>query len=127
MDKIITISEHAKYGFENTSYPAVNNQTGEEFEAKVTCPIEIVGYPVKDIKQTNIDLDLEHDFNFLTVGTFIERKNLQNTIKWFVEEFYDKEVGLVVKTSMAKNSIKDRFITQNKLKSILQEYEGRTL
>jgi glycosyltransferase involved in cell wall biosynthesis len=126
MDKIITISEHAKYGFENTSYPAVNNKTGEEFEAKVTCPIEVIGYPVKNVKQSNIELHLEHDFNFLTVGTFIERKNLENTIKWFVEEFYDKEVGLVVKTSMAKNSRKDRFITQNKLKSILQEYEDRT-
>jgi len=125
MDKIIVVSEHAKYGFDNTEYKAANNQTGEEFMAKVTCPIEVVSYPVKNIDSTKIDLDLKHDFNFLTVGTWIVRKNLENTIKWFVEEFYDQEIGLVVKTSLAKNCLRDREFAHTRLKELLVEYEGR--
>jgi len=125
MDKIIVVSEHAKYGFVNTTYPAKNNQTGEEFIAAVTCPIEVAGYPVKIIEPEEIKLNLKHDFNFLTVGTWIARKNLECTIKWFVEEFYDQEVGLIVKTSLAKHSLRDREFTHLRLKQLLNEYEDR--
>jgi hypothetical protein len=69
--------------------------------ARVECPIDVIGYPIKEIESADLDLDLKHDFNFLTVGTWIPRKNLENTVKWFVEEFYDQEVGLVIKTSAA--------------------------
>jgi len=125
MDKIIVVSEHAKYGFENTEYPATNNNTGNEIVAKVQCPVEVVGYPVKKIEPIDINLDLRYDFNFLTIGTWIARKNLENTIKWFVEEFYEQEVGLIVKTSLAKNCLRDRKYTENRLKALLEEYEGR--
>tara|TARA_Y100000310_G_scaffold140722_1_gene140136 strand:- start:1077 stop:2333 length:1257 start_codon:yes stop_codon:yes gene_type:complete len=125
MDKIIVVSEHAKYGFDNTEYPATNNDTGKEIIAKVTCPVEVVGYPVKHIEPAEIKLDLKYDFNFLTVGTWIVRKNLENTIKWFVEEFFEKEVGLIVKTSLAKNCLRDRDFTHNRLKELLKEYGDR--
>jgi glycosyltransferase involved in cell wall biosynthesis len=125
MNKIIVTSNHAKFGFENSEYPATNNQTGEQVSVKTTCPIEVVNYPAKDIEPKDIELDLEHDFNFITVATWIPRKNLENTVKWFVEEFYDKEVGLVVKTSLAKNCLQDRETSFMKLKELLKEYEGR--
>jgi glycosyltransferase involved in cell wall biosynthesis len=125
MDKIIVVSEHAKFGFENTEYQATNQQTGQEFIAKVNCPIDVVGYPVKEIEPQDITIDLRDDFNFLTVGTWIPRKNLENTIKWFVEEFYDQEIGLVVKTSLAKNSLRDREVANMRLKDLLGEYEDR--
>ena len=125
MDKIIVVSEHAKYGFDNTEYPAKNAATGQDFMAKVTCPIEVVGYPVKDIEPTPISLDLKYDFNFLTMGTWIPRKNLENTIKWFVEEFYDQEVGLIVKTSLAKNCVQDKEVSTFRLKELLSEYKDR--
>jgi len=125
MDKIIVVSEHAKFGFENTITNATNTQTGEQVKLKVACPIEVVGYPVKEIKAASIDLDLKDDWNCLVVGTWIPRKNLNNTIKWFVEEFYDQEVGLIVKTSLAKNSLRDRNYAHTQLKMFLQEYEGR--
>ena len=35
MDKIIVVSEHAKFGFDNTEYPAHNKATQEDFIAKV--------------------------------------------------------------------------------------------
>jgi glycosyltransferase involved in cell wall biosynthesis len=125
MDKIVVISEHTKQSFINTIYPAVNNKTGEEFEAKVTCPVEVVGYPVKKIEPEKLDLDLKYDFNFISIGTWIIRKNLENTVKWFVEEFHDQEVGLILKTSKAKNSIRDRMATKHQLKQLLNEYGDR--
>ena len=36
------------------------------------------------------------------------RKNLQTTVKAFVEEFKDEDVGLVIKTNIAKNCLMDR-------------------
>tara|TARA_R110002020_G_scaffold121138_12_gene275597 strand:- start:43 stop:1308 length:1266 start_codon:yes stop_codon:yes gene_type:complete len=125
MDKIIVVSEHAKYGFINTEYPAQNNSTGENFMAKTTCPVDVVNYPVKEIEPKPISLDLKYDFNFLTVGTWIPRKNLENTVKWFVEQFYDEEVGLIVKTSMARNCLQDREITSMRLQELLNEYKER--
>jgi len=125
MDKIIVVSKHSKFGFDTTEIKTQDPASGQEFIAKVNTPIDVVGYPVKDIQTKPIKLELKDDFNFLTVGTWIPRKNLENTIKWFVEEFYDQEVGLVVKTSLAKNSKRDRQITEIRLKDLLAEYENR--
>ena len=125
MDKIIVVSEHAKFGFENTEVKGQNSQTQQEFIAKVNCPIDVVGYPVKNIDAVKPNLELKDDFNFLTIGTWIPRKNLEKTIKWFVEEFYDQEIGLVVKTSLAKNCLRDREVAYIKLKQLLNEYKDR--
>jgi len=125
MDKIIVVSNHAKFGFDNTMIKVQNGMTGEVFETKIDTPIEVVGYPVKKVKKAKIDLDLKHDFNFLTVGTWIPRKNMGNTIRWFVEEFYDQNVGLIVKTSLMKNCLQDREAMQNTIRKILSEYKDR--
>ena len=125
MDKIIVVSNHAKFGFETSEYEAANNQTGEKFQAKVTTPIEVIGYPVKELEAADVSLDLKYDFNFLTIGTWIIRKNLENTITWFVEEFFEQEVGLIVKTSLVRNSVKDRHFTKKRLTELLKPYEGR--
>ena len=125
MDKIIVVSEHSKYGFDNTTTKATNSQTGLEFDARTECPVEVVGYPAKNIIPEDIELSLKNEWNFLLVGTWIPRKNLENTIKWFVEEFYDQDVGLVVKTSLAKNCLRDREITHSKLQQLLKEYSER--
>ena len=125
MDKIIVTSEHAKYGFENTETPAFDQSSGRQIMAKVNCPIDVVGYPVKEIEPSELELELKHDFNFLAVGTWIPRKNLENTIKWFVEEFYDQSVGLVIKTSLAKNCLVDRDFTRKRVKDLLSEYSER--
>lgn len=125
MDKIIVVSEYAKYAFVNTEYPGTNNQTGEEMMAKITCPIDPIGYPVKNIEPADIDLNFTTNFNFLVVGTWIARKNLENTIKWFVEQFYEEDVGLVVKVTQAKNSLIDRRHCEARLKELLGEYEDR--
>ena len=109
MDKIIVVSSHSKQVFENTEYQAQNTQTGEQVVLKTQTPVEAVGYPVKTFDNLpELDLGLSTAFNFLTVAQFGPRKNLQNTIKWFIEEFRDENVGLVVKSNIAKNCLMDR-------------------
>jgi len=123
VDKIITISEHSKNTYLNTSYEAKNEQTGEvirDFRCQV--PIDIVHYPVKKFEKADINLEFEPNFNFLTVAQWGPRKNLSNTIKWFIEEFIDVPVGLVVKISIVNNSIIDRYECEKRVKSILSNY-----
>lgn len=126
MNRIVVVSEHAKYGFENTVYPAKNEATGEMFEAKVNTPISVANYPVRDFEaDPNFKLDLKHDFNFLVLAQWSPRKNIEKTIKGFVEEFLDQDVGLVIKINSANNSLHDREFTKVKLNAILQEYKDR--
>lgn len=109
MDKTIVVSTHSKQIFEMTEYQAVNQQTGEEITLQTSTPIEAVGYPVKSFDNLpDLNLNLSTAFNFLTVAQFGPRKNLLNTIKWFVEEFRNEDVGLVVKSNIAKNCLMDR-------------------
>ena len=125
MDKIIVPSEHAKYGFENTIYNAINNATGEQVLLKNTTEVQVVHYPVKDISPEPLELELSTDFNFLLVAQWGVRKNLENTVKWFIEEFKDEEVGLVIKANIRKNCLRDRRFCINKLKGLLSKYEDR--
>ena len=97
MDKIITVSNHSKNVFNNTVYDAMNQQTGERFKIRNQVPIEVVNYPVRTLEQDPFDIDLQYDFNFITVAQFGPRKNIDNTLSWFVNEFHDDEVGLVLK------------------------------
>ena len=125
VDRVIVVSEYAKEAFMNAEYPATNSETGEQVMAKVECPIDVVGYPVKTIEPAEINLELTTDFNFLTVGTWIPRKNLENTIRWFVEQFYEENVGLIVKTTLARNALFDRRQCEFRLKEFLKEYTDR--
>ena len=109
MDRIIVVSNHSKNVFERTEYQAENSQTKERFILKTQVPVDSVGYPVKTFETLpELELELNTDFNFLSVAQYGPRKNLQNTIKWFVEEFRNENVGLVVKTNLAKNCLLDR-------------------
>jgi glycosyltransferase involved in cell wall biosynthesis len=126
MNKIIVVSSHSKQVFENTEYSAENTETGEKVQLKMQVPIDFVNYPVKTYENIpDLKLGLDTDFNFLTVAQFGPRKNLQNTIKWFVDEFRDENVGLVVKSSIAKNSLMDRKRLHNDLNNFLRQMGDR--
>jgi glycosyltransferase involved in cell wall biosynthesis len=126
VDKIITISQHSKETFERTSYSAQNKETGQTIDDfRTTVPIEIVHYPVKPVEPSGVEIELETDFNFLAVAQWGERKNMENTIKWFVEEFIDQEVGLVLKMNTMKNCLYDRMHTEKKLREALHKYPQR--
>lgn len=118
VDKVVVVSEHAKWGFENTEYDAVD-QYGNEAKLKLTTPIEVVGYPVRDIvEEDKFEIELDYDYNYLVVGQWGPRKNLENLIKWWLEECWEDEVGLILKTSTRKNNLLDRHITANRVASI---------
>tara|TARA_Y100000034_G_scaffold132464_1_gene195501 strand:+ start:1115 stop:3094 length:1980 start_codon:yes stop_codon:yes gene_type:complete len=126
MDRIIVVSNHAKYGFDNTSYEAVNNTTGEIIrDFKTTTPITVVNYAHRHFEPENIDLKLDYDFNFLTIAQKSPRKNLSNTVRWFVDEFRNDEVGLIIKSNIKSNSTVDRHFSENDLKGLLGDYKDR--
>jgi len=127
-DKIITVSEHAKEGLEKTVWK-VQDQFGRPHDFKLNTPVEVVGYPVKQFKQFENHkewLPLDYDFNFLCVAQWGPRKNLENTIRWFVEEFRNDKVGLVCKISHTNNSILDRNDCEKRLQDILKSYPNHT-
>ena len=126
MDKIIVVSNHSKDVFLNTVYQAVNQTTGQEVQLKLEKPIEAVNYPVKTFDSLpEIEINVDTSFNFLAVAQFGPRKNLPNTIKWFVEEFRNDDVGLIVKANIAKNSLIDREHLQGQLTQMLRSLGER--
>ena len=127
IDRMITVGEHGKKVFENTTYTLTNNETGEQRpDFKVNVPITAVNYAVIETEPTPLEIDLETDKNFLAVAQWGPRKNLDNTIKWFIDEFKDDEtVGLILKTNLAGDSIIDRNMTQTRLGNLLRQYKDR--
>ena len=124
MDKIIVVSNHSKDVFVNTVVEA-QDQFGNKHPYKLTKPIEVVNYPARVQSFTEVELDLPHDFNYLLISQWGPRKNFENTIKWFVEENIDREVGLVVKTNSYKNCRIDRAFTHKRLQALLAPYKDR--
>jgi len=126
MDKIIVVSSYSKQVFENTEYQAQNTQTGEQVILRTQTPVEFVNYPVKTFENLpELNLEISTSFNFLTVAQFGPRKNLLNTIKWFIEEFRNEDVGLVVKSNIAKNCLMDRNRLQANLTNFLRQQGER--
>jgi len=120
MDKIIVVSNFSREAFLNTIY-SMQTQTGEQRKVSAKGPFEVVNYPFRPIDPSEIDLDLKYDFNFLAMAQWSPRKNIENTLRWFVEEFFDQEVGLVLKTSVANNSYLDYIHTKRTIKNILED------
>jgi glycosyltransferase involved in cell wall biosynthesis len=120
MDKIIVISNHAKAGFINTVF---GDQTGQQYRVKT--PVEVVHLPYRNVEKKDLDLQLKHDFNFLSVCQWGPRKNLDQTIIGFLEEFRNEEVGLVLKINTSNDSILDRGLTEKRLENLLSNYPNR--
>lgn len=126
MDKVITISEHSKQVLLNTSYEGVDRSTGQKAFLKCVKDVAIVHYPVKHYDNVDLDLNLNTKFNFLTVAQWGPRKNIGNTINWFVEEFIDNpDAGLVVKTFVKGGSLIDRKHIVREVSNILKKYDNR--
>lgn len=126
MDKVITISEHSKETFLNTVYKGVDQRTNQPAVLKCNKGIEIVHYPVKEYEEVDLNLNLDSKFNFLTVSQWGPRKNVGNTIVWFIEEFYDNpDVGLVIKTFLKGGSKMDHQFVKAHIEKLLKKYEDR--
>jgi len=134
MDLIIVPSNHSKEVLENGRAVWQNQQTGESGGLKIEKPIVICneGVDTGIFNPTNklwdnkvTDLELEADFNFLHVGQWgqggygEDRKNISNLVKYFIETFKGrKDVGLVLKTNMARNNESDYETVLLRLKQI---------
>ena len=127
MDKILVVSQHAKDSYVNTIAQATNQNTGESFPYKLETPVEVVweNTPTSQEIEEIPGFSPKHEFNFLNVSQMGPRKNLDNAIKWFVEEFIDQDVGLILKTNTRANSKIDLEHTEKSLKAILAPYPDR--
>lgn len=125
IDKLIVPSEHAKSGFEGTSYEVLNTETNQKTILECGAPVEVVHYPVKQVDAIPLDFSTTTDFNFLSVALLGPRKNLENMIKWFIEEFKDENVGLILKTGRSKGGSMDLEATINHLKQVVGKDDSR--
>tara|TARA_R110002020_G_scaffold421418_4_gene630538 strand:- start:25348 stop:26622 length:1275 start_codon:yes stop_codon:yes gene_type:complete len=126
VDKIITISQHSKNVFNNTTYDVTNRETGQPVPNwGIEVPIDVVGYPTLDVESEPLEMDLTTTKNFVAVSQWGPRKNLSNTIKWFMQEFKDDEdTGLILKTNLASDSLPDRLNTIQRLEGLIQQVES---
>jgi len=134
MDLVIVPSEHSKHVMVSTMIDWMNKQTGEKGTFKINKPVvvcpegvdENVFKPVEPDEYENLlNLNFSSEFNFLHVGQWgnggfgEDRKNISNLVKYFIETFAGrKDVGLVLKTNMARNTPQDKEIVVNRLKQI---------
>jgi glycosyltransferase involved in cell wall biosynthesis len=114
MSHILVVSEHAKKNLKSSK-----DQSG----VAVSTPISVVPFGHDNtLEKIDIykEMNLSTKFNFLTVLQMAPRKNFDNMLKWFVEEFKDdEEVGLVIKTQLQNNSTLDFYATKTRISSIL--------
>ncbi len=126
MDKILVVSEHAKQTYKNTEAHAKNQVTGQVQPYRLMTPIEVTHeYTERNEPEDVPQLNLEYDNNFLLVSQMGPRKNFDNAVKWWVEEFIDQEVGLIVKTNIRSNSLIDYDACMATFKNVLSEYKDR--
>lgn len=122
MDKILVVSHHGKSTYERTH---VTLKDGTEY--RLNTPVEIV-HETTPLAQTTEEIpgfNPRHDFNFLVVSQFGPRKNFENTITWFVENFQDQEVGLILKTCLKGGSTMDLEATERRLEAVLRRFPER--
>ena len=125
IDKILVVSNHAKDTYEKTIAQATN-QINETFDYKLETPIDVVWECTPRSQPEEVPgFDPSTDFNFLMVSQMGPRKNYENSIRWWVEEFFDKDVGLILKTNTRANSVMDREYTESTISAILKEYTDR--
>jgi len=103
IDKVIVPSQHSKNGF------------AEALSEK----IEVINFPARNLRQKKTDFEFSTDFNFLSVAQLSPRKNVEQTIQAFVEEFQNEEVGLVLKLSVKSGSHIDREYVKERLETLL--------
>lgn len=123
LDKLIVPSVHAKEGFLTTSYEVHNTQTDQRVTLSCNSPIDVVPYPIKDIEPDHLDFEVGTKFNFLSVALLGPRKNLERMIKWFMEEFKNDDVGLILKTARTSGSNMDKMVTRDHLSSVIEPFK----
>jgi glycosyltransferase involved in cell wall biosynthesis len=129
-DLIIVPSQHAKETFTNTTY---TDQAGNYVKLTVPTVVLFEGvdttiYNTNPVTSNVRQFDFDADFNFISVGLGFDkgmgedRKNLTTLVKWFCEQFKgNKNVGLVLKSSIVGYSSIDLKFLKTKIEGIKRE------
>ncbi len=136
MDMIITTSQFSGEVLMSTVYNETDNVTGKLIKQhKIEKPIKVLFEGVHtdtfNNEYNDIDLDINEDFAFLFVGHWLkgnlgqDRKDVGMLIKCFAEAFKNEEdkPALVLKTSSATFSIKQREDLAKKIKELVNNIE----
>ncbi len=136
MDMIITTSQFSSEVLMSTVYNETDNVTGKLIKQhKIEKPIKVLFEGVHtdtfNNEYNDIDLDINEDFAFLFVGHWLkgnlgqDRKDVGMLIKCFAEAFKNEEdrPALVLKTSSATFSIKQREDLAKKIKELVNNIE----
>ena len=83
--------------------------------------IHVIGFQNRAVKgkAKKLDLGVTTEKNFLSVAQWSPRKNIEQTISSFVQEFMLEDVGLIMKLSLKSGSNIDRHYTLDRIKTFL--------
>lgn len=138
MDMIITTSTFSRDVLLSTVYNESEKNTGKLVKQhRIEKPVKVL-FEGADLNVYNntpkgtFDLDIEEDFAYLFVGHWLkgnlgqDRKDVGMLIKTFAETFKDYEVkpALVLKTSSAYFSVKDREVFVKRIKDLVAGIEA---
>jgi glycosyltransferase involved in cell wall biosynthesis len=136
MDMIIATSQFSSEVLMSTVYNETDNVTGKLIKQhKIEKPIKVLFEGVHpdtfNNEYSDIDLNINEDFAFLFVGHWLkgnlgqDRKDVGMLIKCFVEAFKNEEnkPALILKTSSATFSIKQREDLSKKIKELVGDIE----
>jgi glycosyltransferase involved in cell wall biosynthesis len=138
MDLIIATSTFSRDVLLSTVYNENEKNTGKLVKQhKIEKPVKVLfeGVDLKiynDSPKEILDLNIEEDFAFLFVGHWLkgnlgqDRKDIGMLIKTFAETFKNEEVkpALVLKTSSASFSVKERETFAAKIKDLVSDIKN---
>ena len=137
MDLVITTSTFSRDVLLSTVYNENEKNTGKLVKQhKIEKPVKVLFEGVdlniyNDTPKKMLDFDIEEDFAFLFVGHWLkgdlgqDRKDIGMLIKTFAATFKDEDVkpALILKTSSAGFSIKERETFVAKIKDLVNDIE----
>lgn len=135
MDKVITTSVFSRDVLLQTVYNETDKVTGKLVKQhKIEVPIEIlhegVDVSIYNKEDSKFKLDIKEDFAYLFVGHWLrgdigqDRKDVSMLIKCFCESFKegDDRPALILKTSSATFSVKQREELRKKIQRVTNQY-----
>lgn len=133
MDLIITTSNFSRDVLLQTVFNETDKVTGKlvkqyRIERPIKVLFEGVDTSIYNNKFTRLDIDIKEDFCYLFVGHWLkgelgqDRKDVGMLIKSFVESFKDTDdqPALILKTSGAGFSVKERELYKKKIKDLVK-------
>jgi glycosyltransferase involved in cell wall biosynthesis len=137
MDLIIATSSFSKDVLLSTVYNETEKNTGKLVgQYRIEKPIEVlfegVDLNIYNNESTGLDIDIKEDFAYLFVGHWLkgdigqDRKDVGMMIKVFAEAFKNEEnkPALVLKTSAASFSIKERENMRKRIQDLVSSIEN---